>query len=361
MPEKEIEIVYDEKELADLGAAPRIPLIWQNAVGASEFAMFSPVFQNGAVYAAAEDGQLVSLDPATGKENWKIDTEHQLSGGVGAGESLVLVGTFMGEVLAFDEAGKNLWKAQVTSEVLSAPQAERSFVAVRSGDGRIFGLDSVDGSRKWVYQGETPSLTVRSSVGLYMSRGAIFAGFPGGKMVAMSLFNGNVGWEAAVSQPRGVTELERMTDITSLPVVDEQVVCAVAYQGRVACFNMIDGSQIWAREASSNVGLSMDNDYIYVSEDKGVVVAYSKQSGASIWKQSRLGSKKLSAPLVRDHLIAVGDDKGNVTLLRNYDGAVMARAATGESAIITAPVSLPDGFLVQAMDGGLYAFSTTQF
>ena len=37
--------------------------------------------------------------------------------------------------------------------------------------------------------------------------------------------------------PRGATELERVADVMGNPVVDERQVCAVAYQGRVACFD----------------------------------------------------------------------------------------------------------------------------
>ena len=78
----------------------------------------------------------------------------------------------------------------------------------------------------------------------------VFAGFPGGKLVAINLSNGSVGWEAVVSRPRGATELERITDITSLPVADEYQICAVAFQGRVACFEIASGN-LWARDASA--------------------------------------------------------------------------------------------------------------
>ncbi len=353
----EEEIEFDEEELAELAEIEPATLFWQSSIGNSEEAMLSPVFDQGSVYVADEDGGITRLDAETGEQIWQIDTEHNLSSGVGASGGLVLVGTFKGEVLAFDEAGNSQWKARVSSEVLGVPQIGGDVVVVRTGDGRIYGLDALDGNRKWVYQGATPSLTVRSYAGALVSRGAVFAGFAGGKLAAMSLFNGNIGWESAVSQPRGVTELERMTDITSIPVADEQLVCAVAYRGRVACFDLVDGGQIWAREASSSAGLAMDNDYIYVSADGGSVVAYDKRSGAGVWKRDRLGSKKLTAPTVVGHHVVVADFLGYVTIFRNYDGSIVARSATDDSAIITPPASLSDGFVVQTMDGGVYAFS----
>lgn len=353
---KEEVIVYEKEELDALKATDPIPLKWKDKVSENQIASFYTVYDNGALYVADEEGKLTKYDTATGKQLWQIKTKNRFSAGVGIGEGLILIGTFKGEVLAYNESGHMLWQAPVTSEILSPPQIQNNIVVVRTLDGRIFGLDAIDGKRKWIYQGATPSLTVRSTAGITLAHGAVFAGFPGGKLVAMSLFNGNLGWEVTVSQPRGVTELERMTDVTSSPVVNNQFVCAVAYQGRVACFAINDGTQIWAREASSSAGLTMDNDYVYVTEEKGIVAAYDLLSGAGMWKQSRLGSKKLSRPIIKGQYIVVGDDQGYVNLLRNYDGVLVARSATDGTAIQTPPSSLPDGFAVQTAKGGVYAF-----
>lgn len=351
-------IEFDKEELDALKAADRIPLKWKDKVREKQIASFHPVHDNGALYVADEEGKLTKYDAANGKKVWQIKTKNNFSAGVGIGEGLILIGTFKGEVLAYNESGQMQWQSTVTSEILSPPQIQNNVVVVRTLDGRIFGLDAIDGKRKWIYQGATPSLMVRSAAGITLAHGAVFAGFPGGKLVAMSLFNGNIGWEVAVSHPRGVTELERMTDITSSPVVNNRLVCAVAYQGRVACFSVNDGTQIWGRESSSSAGLAMDNDYIYVTEEKGVVAAYDLLSGAGMWKQSRLGSKKLTQPIIMGQYIVVGDDQGYVNLLRNYDGVLVARSATDGTGIQTAPASLPDGFAVQTAKGGVHAFST---
>ncbi len=353
--EEKVEI--DEEELAELDKFESLTLLWKANVGESLTAIFSPVADEESVYTADEDGYLYRFDVKTGERVWRINTEKELSGGVGLGGGLVLVGTYEGEVLAYDEVGNSQWKAQVSSEILSAPQIDNDVVVVRTGDGRIFGLNALDGSRQWVYQGATPSLTVRSYAGALVTHGAVFAGFAGGKLVAMSLFNGNVGWEVAVSQPRGVTELERMTDVTSLPVVDGQFICAVAYQGRVACFDMVDGGQIWVRDASSNAGLSMDDDYLYVSKENNTVMAYDKRSGAGVWRRGRLGSLKLSAPLMLSHNLVIANEQGYVVMLRSYDGAIIGRSSTDKSAINATPTLIPNGFVVQTEEGGLYAFA----
>ena len=250
-----------------------------------------PAYENDAIYGASSSGKLTRFDPVTGDEVWSIDTKNRLSGGVGAGEGLILVGTFKGRVLAYDTNGNQLWESLVTSEVLSPPQIDNGVVVVRTGEGRIFGLDAVDGKRKWIFQDSIPSLTVRNFAGVLVKGGGVFVGFPGGKLVAIKIDDGKMAWEAAVSKPKGVTELERITDVTSLPVADDRQICAVAYKGRLSCFEVLTGNPIWMREVSSSAGLTMDNKYVYVSEDDGAVVAYDKNNGTVIWKKKIIKKK----------------------------------------------------------------------
>lgn len=352
---KEPEISAEQTARLKLIAAPR-PL-WQSSISEKNMvAVLSPAFANDAVYASNSEGRLMRFEPSTGKQVWIKDTQNMLSGGVGVGEGMVLVGSFKGEVLAFDETGKFLWKAQISSEVLGPPQVDNGVVVVRTGDGRIFGLDATNGQRRWMYQGATPSLTVRNSSRVLIKRDVVFAGFAGGKLVALNLSDGNVKWESTVSRPRGATELERITDITSLPVADEWQICAVAYQGRIACFELNNGNQIWAREASSSAGLAMDDTYIYMSEAHGAVIAYTKSNGTTSWRQEILNGLRLTTPAVREGRVVVGDSQGYVNFFRVDDGAIVLRAATDESSIFAHPEHLPNGILVQTRKGGLYAY-----
>src|SRR5260221_4090099 len=96
-------------------------------------------------------------------------------------------------------------------------------------------------------------------------RGYLLTGFAGGKLVSIALANGAVRWETTVAQPRGATELERVTDVVRLPIVSEREVCAVAYQGRIGCFDLATCNALWAAELSSTAALGLDCRYGFVS------------------------------------------------------------------------------------------------
>jgi len=334
-------------------------VLWQASVGRARDATFTPAVAGDSVYAAGADGQVTRLDAATGRQVWQVRLPSTtLSGGVGSDGKLVVVGSTEGEVITLDADGRTLWRARVSSEVLAPPEIAGDLVIVRSADSRIFALDARDGRRRWLYQRQAPALAVRSPAGLVVSGGYVFAGFSGGKLVALTLTNGGLRWEGTVSVPKGTTELERVTDVIGLPWVGDREACAVAFQGRVACFDLGNGNQIWARDMSSSSGLGVDSRFVYVSEDRGAVSALERATGRNLWRQDRLTNRNLSAPLPLGAEIAVGDLQGYVHLLARDSGAFVARIATDGSALRTAPVPLANGFLVQTSGGTLYALAT---
>lgn len=338
---------------------PRAELarLWQAGIGAAGDYAFSPAIVGAQVFVAARDGALARFDH--GRPVWRINAGKTLSGGVGAHGKLVVVGTPEGEVLAFHaEDGRPAWQARAGSEILAAPAVSADLVVVRGGDARIFGFEAADGKRRWVHQRSTPTLTLRSSTGVVLTERVIYAGFPGGRLVALARNNGAALWEATVTLPRGTTEIERLADVASDPVVEGGVVCAVAYRGRVACFDTDNGRQRWARDVSSVAGLEIGNRAVFVTDDRGILLAFDRNSGASLWKQDRLALRGVGRPLAVGRRLAVADAEGHVHLLAEDDGAFVARAATDGSPVV-APLrrlhGMEDGLVVQTRNGGVFA------
>lgn len=344
--------------LPELKDAAGVRVLWQAALGSGGDAQFVPAVVGGGVYAAAADGTVAGFDASGGAQRWRIRLDDRLSGGVGAGGGMVVVGSGEGVVIALDAGnGAPRWRARVSSEVLAAPVVLDDLVLVRSADARIFALDARDGRRRWVYQRSLPPLTVRTAAGLAARGQSIFVGFPGGRLAVLGAANGAVRWEGTVALPRGTTELERVTDVVGLPWISEREVCAVAYQGRVACFDADRGSNLWARELSSVAGLGADARYVFVSDDKGAVHALDRSSGSSVWKQDRLSQRSLTAPVPLGNFVAVADFQGFVHFLARENGAFVARAGTDGSAVAAPPVPVPGGLLVQTRNGALVALA----
>ena len=334
---------------------PRIN--WQQGTGPAGPG-FAPAITPAAIYAAASDGTLMRLDTATGRVVWKGSAGRTLSAGPGAGDALVVVGTDKGDVLAFDTDGKPSWSARVSSEVIAPPRISDQIVVVFSGDGRIYGLAAADGKTVWVHQRTNPPLTVRNAAGGVVSRGGLLVGTAGGRLLAIDAQTGTIAWDGAVATPKGATELERIADVTSLPYVDEKEVCAAAYQGRVACFDIVRGTLHWSRDVSSLAGITADAQRLYVVDDKGAVHALDRSNGASIWKQDVLAKRRIGGPQLIGDEVGVVDSEGYLHLLARTDGSYVGRLATDGSLATTQPASLSSGMLWQSEKGTVYSVSS---
>jgi outer membrane protein assembly factor BamB len=342
--------------LAEIKQTASVKVLWQAKLGSTEIYDFTPAVDAGYAYVASAEGELSKLDITNGAQAWRVNVGEKLTGGVGVGGSLVIVGTQKGSIYAYDISGKLQWKSRLSSEVLSAPKYFDGLVIVRSGDSRIYGINANDGSRKWVYDRTGPALTLRSSAGVVVDGGAVYAGFAGGKLVSIRADNGKMMWEASVAQPKGVTEIERIADITSLPFVDGPLVYAVAYQGRIAAVDRTSGRVVWNRDISSLAGLTAEDARIYVSHAIGSVYALDYTTGKTFWRQAGLKNRQLTGPVAMGSLIAVGDVEGYVHFLSREDGAFSARVKTGDSQILPQMTLINSNtLLAQSRDGGIYA------
>ncbi len=334
---------------------PRVA--WQVGVGRAAPG-FAPMVTPIGVFASAADGTFVRVNAATGQAAWRNTAPTTLAAGIGADTTLLAVGSPKGDVYAYDPDGKLMWQVKVSSDVVSPPTVAEGTVMVWSGDGRLFALSAADGKTRWVYQRANPTLIVRNSAGSVVSRGGVFTGTAGGKLLAFDIMTGNVAWEGNVATPRGATELERITDITSLPVVEERQACAAAFQGRVACFDLLRGTLVWSRDVSSLGGMVADERYLYVTDDKGAVHALDKSTGGSAWKQDKLAGRTPSGPQLAGSYIAVVDIEGWVHLIDRNDGSFVGRLATDGSPATSQPARSGGNAVWQSANGMLYAVGT---
>ena len=341
-------------ELQAIKATAATRVVWRDSAGKAGLYVFSPAIVGNSVYVADQEGTLIRFDD--GKLVWKIKTGQALSGGVGADHAKVAVGSPKGDLLVFSAAdGQLLWKTKATSEILAPPAIGEGLVVVRSGDNRLAAYDAADGKRKWIFQRPMPALSLRATAEPLLDNRHVLAGFPGGKLIAVSAANGAAVWDGGVAVPKGATELDRVADITSAPVLSGRLICAVAFQGRVACFDLGNGAMTWAREMSSSVGLAADQRNLYVTDDKGAIHALDLASGASLWKQDKLALRRVGAPVLNRHFVVVADGQGVVHFLNRDDGAFAARQSTDGSPVV-APLQLQDSrVIVQTSSGGIFA------
>ena len=90
--------------------------VWSENIGKGTDELFiklTPVVMGEHVFIADTRGEIVALFAETGKSVWENDSDLPITGGPGADENLVLVGTSEGDVLALISAsGEEVWRTK---------------------------------------------------------------------------------------------------------------------------------------------------------------------------------------------------------------------------------------------------------
>ncbi len=349
-------------ELVEFENSLPIEKLWSGRYGKGtdkRYLKLGPVISGSQLYTADRDGRVLAINVDDGSAVWEQrDKKHRISGGPGLSDDLVIVGTSDAEVIAREQStGEVLWTTKVSSEVLAAPRSEQGIVVIRTGDGKLVGLDAATGKRRWIYDRNIPTLTLRGSAPPTIYDGVVIAGFDNGRLAAVDLISGKLLWETRLAEPSGRSDLERMVDVDTEPVIYDFSVYVASYQGRVAAISTRDGQLEWTREISSFRELAVDAEHVYVVDEQSRVWALDRFSGASAWVQEDLARRALSGPALFDEYVVVGDFEGYLHWLSTADGSIMHRDRLDKKPILSRPVVAGEKMFGVSSGGELAAYA----
>lgn len=320
-------------ELVELENKLTIKRLWQRHIGegaSDKFLKFTPVIEGQTGYSIDHEGLVVAWDLADGEVLWQQRFYTSAASAITLDKEHLYFGTSRGEVFALNKQnGQQVWKQQLSGEVLSPPVSYGGHIIIRSVDGRIHALKAKTGSKVWTHDRSMPVLSLRGTSTPVVSSGIVISGADNGKLTALALDNGNVLWETTISVPRGRNEIERLIDIDAQPVVKDEVIYTVAYQGRLAAVKIDSGRILWVRDISSYAGMIIDSNKIYISDADGQLWALDRFNGATIWKQDKLLRRNLSKPTFQGRYLVVGDFNGYLHWMAREDGQLLARTQLG--------------------------------
>lgn len=320
---------------------------WSAGVGkglGKKYLRLRPAITADQIFAADGYGRLEAFDRFSGKRNWRVQLPEEsggllnsldlldrtdpsfVSGGVGTGGGLVFIGTTNGELLAFSAAdGSELWRQTVDGELLAPPVTGEGLAYVQTIDGSLMGLELETGEVRWEMDNQVPILTLRGTATPVYDGGVVYAGFAGGNVSAVKAENGEPVWNHQLKLPEGRSELDRMVDVDSTPLVQGPMVYAVSYQGNLRGLRRQDGNPLWEVPVSSFLDLDEGYGHIYVVNEDDTIIAVDTQTSEEAWRQGALARRKLSSPLVFSNYVAVTDDEGYLHLLAQSDGRLLGR------------------------------------
>ncbi|HBC70328.1 MAG: outer membrane protein assembly factor BamB [Duodenibacillus sp.] len=345
-------------DLKKINELVRIERVWSTSLGESINGMLTPVVTEAGIFAAGDD-EVFKIDPRTGDKIWRAKAQAEVSAGVGSDGNYVAIVNARGELEVFDGQGKELWRTKLSSAATVPPLVGSGFIIVRTDDTRISAYDAASGERKWRYQSQVPSLTVRVASKMRFSPAGVLVGQSNGKLLALGP-DGRQVFDAVIAQAHGITEVERLCDVVGTPYVDQNMMCAAAFQGNVLCMSSQNGRTLWHQPADAVSGPVSDGVTVFVSTSNGNIKAFDYTTGNPVWTNEDLRWRSPSAPVVIGvGLVAVADFDGEIHVMDSSTGEIIGRRSISDQ-VIAAPIPMQDGALFQTKDGELVLVRTVR-
>ena len=344
---------------------------WDVSVGSGIGDFYSnlhPAYADSVVYAADRKGTVKALNADDGKEVWSVNLAEKdgwfsrkpalLSGGLTVAGGHVYVGSEKAQVYALDAGdGSVVWKTTAAGEVLSRPTVSDGLVLVHTSNGQLQALDENSGVVKWTVNLDMPALSLRGESAPAVAYGAAIVGGDNGRVSAVLMQQGQMIWQQRISQATGSTEIDRLSDVDTTPVIVNGVVYALAYNGNLTALDLRSGQIMWKRELGSVNDFIVDGNRIYIVDQNDRLLALTTDGGVTLWTQSDLLHRLLTSPALYNGSLVVGDAEGYMHWINPEDGRFVAQQKVDSAGFLTDPVVADGKLLIQAKDGTVYAIT----
>lgn len=363
-------------ELSDLDNAFDVEVLWDRSIGDGVddyFSRIKPIVAYNKVYSASRMGDVIAFDKDSGKKTWQADLSDinnersfwdsrvsaLVAGGLTAGLNKVFLGTESGKVFALDaETGELVWQAKIKGEVITQPAIDSGILVVNSASGLIKAFDARTGEELWKVEQDVPPLTLRGISTPVIASGGVLVGSGKGELSVYILDKGQAGWTTEVGEATGSTELERVIDVDSAPVVFGDKIYVISARGNLVAIDLKSGRILWKRQYSSFRQISVYRNDIYITNTRGHVYALNRINGIERWSNMELTNRSVTGPAVVDKYIVVGDFEGYLHWLDQETGEIVSRHKVDGSGIHSTPTVVDNVLYSQSRDGDLQAIIT---
>ncbi|MDA9636126.1 outer membrane protein assembly factor BamB [SAR86 cluster bacterium] len=347
-------------ELKDFDSKIKLDKKWSKGIFSEKpSGRIDIVIDDSSLFSFSEEGKVISFD-LEGNKNWDIDLGFDVSAGLGFGNGSLFIATENGKIISLNSTnGEINWVSEVSGEILVAPVTNGSFVAIQSSNGKITALDFKNGNFKWEYTTVLPSLSLRGTSQPIFDNSFIYTGFANGNLVKIETRSGVVQWEVPITISKGSSEIERVIDIDSKPVISQNgIAFAVSYQGDISAIDSRNGRTIWRQAASSTNDVLNIKNNTFIIDEFDVIKSFDNITGSTVWINEEYRLRNLKSISKFNNFIVVGDFKGYLHFISQEDGVTKGRIKLSRSQVIT--ISTSDQNIVSLDQSGKLSVLTAK-
>ena len=308
-----------------------------------------PVAARGQIYTLDSTGTVTALN-TQGETVWQTSVSPSAEpldasgGGLAVdGETLYVTSAF-GALFALEtETGNQRWKQDLDASGVAAPAVAGGIVYVAGGDSRAWAINSSTGRINWTFSGVPSDQSFAGGASPAVGRSLAIFPFANGDVQAVFRRGGFNRWNASVSGAREGFAVNKISEITADPVIDNGRVYVGNFSGRIAAFNGTTGNRIWTAEQGANGAiLPVGRNDLFTITDHNQLMRLSAKDGSVVWSKQLPhflddAEKRRAEVTVHYGPILAGDR----LIVVSSDGVLRQFSATDGSSLVS--VELPAG------------------
>ena len=336
-----------------LNPAP-LKIVWRiNTYSSGDTGSFAPIINNNQLFIANHLGNIFIIDPRNGVIKKHYHYNMEFSSGISCNVTNMFVTNSAGYLISINKANGTInWQSQLPTIAIETPHISGNIIIVYTNDSQTLAYDATNGSLLWVVRSVVPNITLRIYNNFQiLNNQVVLLGLPGGTLKLLNLNTGTEIWSINIATPMGPTVIDKITDVSSIPLNDGQEICVATFNGKLACVDAISNNIIWSKPFSTSYGILIRNQELYAVSQEGVIYAYDKTSGILIWSNNALQYHTLSTPMFLNNNIVIIDSEGYINLFSQDNGKLVARMKSNIVSGISLHVSDGNSVIVQSENG----------
>lgn len=366
---------YPNHAMGHLTLGNGIKKVWSADIGSGgdrrDPLIVQPVVAAGVVYTLDTEANVSAFALADGKRKWRVSAEvsgedegSYIGGGLAFASGKIFVTNGYKQLVCLNAAdGKTLWRAEVPAPVRAAPTVVDGKVYLLTLDNRLMVYAADDGKLQWNYAGVAETTNLLGSVSPAVNANLVVMPMSSGEVLGLRTENGQVVWQDNLSVVRR-SGASVIADIRGQPVIDQGLVYAVSYSGRMVAIDEISGQRVWQRDIGSAEMPWASGDTVFVLSTDQQVLALTRLNGGIRWvgalprfadEKSKEDPIVWTGPVLAGGRLILASNRGQMVEMDPQNGRVIKTTKLSGNVMVP-PVVAGNTLLILTDDGDLVAY-----
>jgi outer membrane protein assembly factor BamB len=364
-------------DLVNPALGPVTGRIWSAPIGAGDTRghriTAQPVVAGGRIFTLDSEARVTALSPG-GATLWATDVspardrgDEASGGGLAVAEGRLFVTLGFGDLVALDPAtGREIWRQRLGAVATGAPTALGGRVHVAGRDGTGWTVDAATGRILWSVRSTPDRVGVMGGAGPAATGETVVFPFISGEVLAAEPQTGAVQWTGYLLGERAGRSYARVTDITGDPVILGGRVYVGNHSGETAAIELGTGQTVWTADHGALGPVSVAGGSVFLVSDQNDLVRLDAATGETIWEialplfvdarpRRREGIFAHYGPLLAGGRLIVASSDGQLRFFDPASGALTGSLPLPAGAAAE-PVVAGGTLYVLTSDGTLNAF-----